>query len=57
MKLVLATIPTKYELKLVSDRPELPQRRGVTLAPQTGIKMILQNKRKVEPQQQLSEIS
>ena len=45
MKLVLATILTNYELALASDRPVKPQRRGVTLATNTGIPLILQGKK------------
>ncbi|HEY9769224.1 MAG TPA: cytochrome P450 [Coleofasciculaceae cyanobacterium] len=45
MKLVLATIISSYELELKSDRPESPARRGVTLAPQTGVQMIFKGKR------------
>ncbi len=53
MKLVLATIISGYELELkspkglalrASDRPEVPARRGVTLAPQTGVPMIFKGK-------------
>lgn len=40
LKLVLATIVTEYNLELQSDRPEVPARRGVTLAPKTGVQMI-----------------
>ncbi|RMF27073.1 MAG: cytochrome P450 [Cyanobacteria bacterium J083] len=39
LKLVIATILSNYQLKLVSQTPELPRRRGVTLAPSTGVKM------------------
>ncbi|BAU11055.1 cytochrome P450 [Leptolyngbya sp. NIES-3755] len=39
MKLVLATILSNYELALVDRRPEVPRRRGVTLAPGTGVKI------------------
>ena len=45
MKLALATIISSYELELKSDRPEAPARRGVTLAPQTGVQMIFKGKR------------
>ena len=45
LKLVLATIISHYELELQSDRPEAPARRGVTLAPKTGVKMIFKGKR------------
>lgn len=44
MKLVLATIVANYDMELVSDKPESPARRGVTLAPKTGVKMIFQGK-------------
>ena len=40
MKLVLATIISNYDLELASDRPETPARRGVTLAPKTGVEMV-----------------
>ena len=39
MKLVLATIISQYELELKDNRPEEPARRGVTLAPKTGVRM------------------
>lgn len=45
LKLVLATILARYELSLKSDRPELPARRGVTLAPKTGVRMVFQGMR------------
>ena len=45
LKLVLATIITKYELELESDRPEVPARRGVTLAPKTGVRMVFKGQR------------
>ncbi|NJK49318.1 cytochrome P450 [Candidatus Gracilibacteria bacterium] len=39
MKLVLATILSEYQLTLVEKKRERPQRRGVTLAPESGVKM------------------
>lgn len=42
MKLVLATILSRYRLALVDRRPERPQRRGLTLAPASGVKMVKQ---------------
>ncbi len=39
MKLVLATIVSRYQLALVENRPEKLQRRGITLAPKHGVKM------------------
>jgi cytochrome P450 family 110 len=44
MKLVLATIVANYDLELASHKPEIPARRGVTLAPKTGVKMIFKGK-------------
>jgi unspecific monooxygenase len=41
MKLVLATILSHYQLALADNRPEQPQRRGVTLAPAGGVKMVI----------------
>ncbi len=45
MKLVLATVMSKYELALADDKPEVPRRRGVTLAPANGVKMKITGKR------------
>ncbi|WP_019504118.1 cytochrome P450 [Pleurocapsa sp. PCC 7319] len=45
MKLVLATIISQFELELVSQKPETPTRRGVTLAPKTGVRMIFKGKK------------
>ncbi len=40
MKLVLATILSRYQLRLADNRPEIPQRRSITLAPAGGVKMV-----------------
>jgi cytochrome P450 family 110 len=40
MKLVLATIVANYDLILANNEPEKPVRRGVTLAPKNGVKMV-----------------
>lgn len=45
MKLVLATILSRYQLALADHQPEVPRRRGVTLAPARGVKMLLTGKR------------
>ncbi len=45
MKLALATIISQYELELIDNKPETPARRGVTLAPQTGVRMMFKGKR------------
>ena len=49
MKLVVATILSNYELTLASSAPEKPKRRGITLAPATGIKMVMKGRR-INPQ-------
>ncbi|NJL60553.1 MAG: cytochrome P450 [Methylacidiphilales bacterium] len=41
MKLVLGTIFANYQLALVDSQPEIPRRRGVTLAPGKGVKMVM----------------
>ena len=43
MKIAIATVLSNYSLKLASNAPEKPARRGVTLAPATGVKMIFQS--------------
>lgn len=45
MKLVLATILSRYQLALADQRPVRPQRRGVTLAPAGGVKMMVKGHR------------
>ncbi len=45
MKLVLATIILNNQLALADNKPVKPKRRGVTLAPADGVKMILKGKR------------
>ena len=44
MKLVLATILANYQLALADNQPVRPQRRGVTIAPAGGVKMVLKGK-------------
>ena len=53
MKLVLATIMSKYELTLANQKPEKPSRRGVTMAPANGVKMILTGERVRQQKQTL----
>ncbi|MEA5511202.1 cytochrome P450 [Crocosphaera sp. UHCC 0190] len=48
MKLVLATILANYDLSLVTSRPEKPKRRGITLAPETGVKMLMKGKKNLD---------
>ncbi len=45
MKLVVATIIAQYDLELIDNKPEIPVRRGVTLAPKTGVKMMFKGKK------------
>ncbi|MDJ0509053.1 MAG: cytochrome P450 [Crocosphaera sp.] len=45
MKLVVATIMSEYQLRLADSKPETQKRRGLTLAPANGVKMILEGKR------------
>ncbi len=42
IKLILAQILSQYDLSLASPTPEHPKRRGVNVAPASGVKMILQ---------------
>lgn len=46
MKLVLATIVSHYQLKLVDSKPVKPQRRGLTIAPSGGVRMVMIGERK-----------
>jgi cytochrome P450 len=58
MKIALATILSRYELTLADEKPEKPVRRGVTLAPARGVKMVLQGRREaIEPSPVLASIS
>lgn len=45
MKLVLATILSKYQLALAERKPVKLQRRGFTLAPKGGVRMVMTGKR------------
>ena len=45
MKLILATILSKYQLALAEDKPVKPQRRGFTLAPAGGVRMVMTGRR------------
>ncbi|BAY13636.1 cytochrome P450 [Calothrix sp. NIES-2098] len=46
MKLVLATALSNYKLALADQPLERPQRRGVTLAPANGVKVVITGQRK-----------
>ncbi|BAY92552.1 MULTISPECIES: cytochrome P450 [unclassified Tolypothrix] len=45
MKIVLATILSRYQLALADHKPEVARRRGLTLAPANGVKMMITGKR------------
>ncbi len=45
MKLVLATVLSRYELALADDKPVKLKRRGFTLAPTGGVGMVMTRKR------------
>jgi cytochrome P450 len=49
MKLVLATILSRYQIALANQKPVTPQRRGVTLAP-ADVKIVVQGKRQRQSQ-------
>ena len=44
MKLVTATILSRFQLALTNKRPMLPVRRGLTIAPPASFKMVVTNK-------------
>lgn len=44
MKLVIATMLSRYRLALAERSPEYPVRRGVTFAPARGVQMVLEEK-------------
>lgn len=46
MKLVIATILGNYQLNMATNKPEVPQRRGITLAPRYGVRMKINMKQK-----------
>ncbi|MBN3962772.1 cytochrome P450 [Nostoc sp. NMS8] len=45
MKLVFATVLSRYNLALVDQRAEKPQRRGFNLAPSSGVNMVITGRR------------
>jgi cytochrome P450 len=42
LKIILGTLLSHYDFELVSDRPAIPERRGVTLGMKDGVEMIYQ---------------
>jgi cytochrome P450 len=53
MKLALFNIISNYQLELADNRPVKPVRRGVTMAPEGGVKMVMIGKR--ERREQISQ--
>src|SRR5579883_1710782 len=51
MKLVLATLMSHYQFVLADHQPEAPRRRGVTLAPARGVKMLITGRRALQESQ------
>jgi unspecific monooxygenase len=45
MKLVLATLLSRYSFALTDRQPEVPRRRGVTLSPKNGVKIKITGQR------------
>jgi cytochrome P450 family 110 len=56
MKLVLATVVSHYQLKLLDSQPEVPCRRGVTLAPARGVRMAMLGRYEHLPQASLGTV-
>lgn len=49
MKLVLATILSRYQLALADPRPVQPVRRGITLVPSGGVPVVVKHERTAKP--------
>jgi cytochrome P450 family 110 len=45
MKLILATVMSRFELTLASDKTVQPVRRGPTIAPDSGVPIVMKDKR------------
>ncbi|NMG20297.1 cytochrome P450 [Brasilonema bromeliae] len=52
MKLVLATILSRYQLALVDNRPEKPKFGGLICYPKSGVKMVMHGRRQHQGQSQ-----
>ncbi|MEH2051212.1 cytochrome P450 [Nostoc sp.] len=52
MKLILATILSRYQLELVSKRPERPKFGGLICYPASGVKMVMRGQRQHQGQSQ-----
>ncbi|ABA23526.1 Cytochrome P450 [Trichormus variabilis ATCC 29413] len=51
IKLVIATVLSNYQLALAEDKPIKVQRRGFTLAPEGGVRMIMTGKKSLRFEQ------
>jgi len=47
LKIVLGTLLTHYDFELASDRPAIPERRGITLGMKDGVEMVFRGQRSV----------
>lgn len=45
MKLVLATILSRFQLALADNRPVKPVRRGLTMTPSGGVRLVVKSQR------------
>lgn len=52
MKLILATMLSRYQLELADRKPERPKFEGLLCYPASGVKMAIQNQRQQERSQQ-----
>jgi len=48
MKLVVATLLSRYEFNLASQKPEQPKRRGVNFPPGKGVKLVMRAKHRIQ---------
>lgn len=53
MKLVLATILSRYQLALIQPRPVQPVRRGITIVPSGGVPVVVAHERKAKKLQRV----
>jgi cytochrome P450 len=53
MKLVLATILSRYQLALAQPRPVQPVRRGITIVPSRGVPVVVAHERKAKKLQRV----
>ncbi|MGI8502821.1 MAG: cytochrome P450, partial [Hassallia sp.] len=44
MKLIVATILSNFQLALTDNRPVHPTRRGITMVPSVGVRMVVETR-------------